>query len=236
MVDTATETFIKMLPNSLRREKKKFVALLGVVAKEYPPDVVLSRQGEKESRIFIFNSGWACNFREFNDGNRHIIDTPLKGDIWGIRASGGANPSSLASITTLSVFEIPVQTFRQALGTRPELVRPFIRLIARQCAIATEHLTNIARRNARERTAHYLLELAERLAATGENTEHGYRCPLTQDTLADALGLTKIHVNRTLRQLREDQLLSFRWGSVEFINRRRLEEMSGFDAQYLRLD
>lgn len=85
------------------------------------------------------------------------------------------------------------------------------------------------------RTAHLLLELGTRLEKANAAKLLGFECPLTQYDLADALGLTAIHVNRMLRELRERGYLEFRHGSVHFLNRQGLERFAGFDPGYLRL-
>jgi CRP-like cAMP-binding protein len=81
--------------------------------------------------------------------------------------------------------------------------------------------------------AHFLLELGSRLTLVGLGDNTGYDCPLTQYHLADALGLSAIHVNRTLRGLREKGLMTFREGRVQFEDRRRLVALAGFDPAYL---
>lgn len=223
------------LGTTLTSDERSAVQALNVTLKSYPPHTVISRQGDVEPRIFIVNSGWGCIYRDLANGDRQIIDIPLKGDIVGIRAAEGPNYNSLASITDLSVFELSRQALVKALDDLPKLSSFFIRLAARQHSILTEHLTNAGCRSAFVRTAHYLLELGTRLAAFGEGTELGYDCPLTQHELADVLGLTHIHVNRTLRELREHELVSFRSGVVEFFNRQKLCKISGFDKEYLKL-
>ena len=85
------------------------------------------------------------------------------------------------------------------------------------------------------RTAHFLLELGARLKLVGLGSLSGYECPLTQYLLADALGLTAIHLNRVLRQLRERELLTFHKGMVTFDNMPELIRLAGFDASYLDL-
>ena len=82
--------------------------------------------------------------------------------------------------------------------------------------MVVEHLVNIGRRSAIERTAHFFMELAERLSLIGLATEAEFKCPLSQFVLADALGLTSIHVNRVLRHLREQNLLTLRKGRSGF--------------------
>jgi len=104
---------------------------------------------------------------------------------------------------------------------------------SRDEAMVVEHLVNIGRRNAIERTAHFFMELAERMSLVGLATEAEFQCPLSQFVLADALGLTAIHVNRVLRQLREEKLLTLRKGSVKIHDLNRLRKLAGFQGGYL---
>jgi CRP-like cAMP-binding protein len=83
------------------------------------------------------------------------------------------------------------------------------------------------------RTAHLLLELGLRLQVVGLGSESGYVCPLNQYFLADALGLTAIHVNRVLRQLRERRLVTFREGHVEFHDLEGLRDLADYHSGYL---
>lgn len=207
---------------------------LDISPRNYPPNTMISRPGESGNRVFIVAAGWTCICRHLSNGNRQIIDTPLKGDVLDIAPFDGGGYISLNSTTDVSIFEIPGQMFRKALEGSAALGAIFFRLMVRQHAIANERLTSVCRRSAIERTAHFLLELAERLEGSGANARHGYDCPLTQHDLADLLGLTQIHVNRTLRELRERELVSFRSGHVEFIDRHKLAKLAGFDKGYLQ--
>lgn len=151
----------------------------------------------------------------------------------GFPSFDGGGINSLVSVSEVALYEIPGQAFRNALDHNATLGALFSRIAARQHAIAVERLTSVCRRSAIERTAHYLLELGERVHNPG-GSAHGYDCPLTQHDLADVLGLTQIHVNRTLRELRERELVSFRAGAVEFINRHKLVKLASFDKSYLQ--
>jgi CRP-like cAMP-binding protein len=104
---------------------------------------------------------------------------------------------------------------------------------SRDDAMVVEHLVNIGRRSALERTAHFFIELAERLSLVGLVTEAEFRCPLSQFVLADALGLTSIHVNRTLRQLRERKLLTVRRRVATIHDLAGLRKLAGFKCGYL---
>ena len=89
---------------------------------------------------------------------------------------------------------------------------------------------NIARRSAIERAARFFVELAERLSLVGFTTETEFTCPLNQFVLADALGVTAIHVNRVLRQLREQDLVTLQTGSVRIHDLIRLRKLAGYDG------
>jgi CRP-like cAMP-binding protein len=214
-------------------EEMEALRPLNVAAKHYPPHTVISHQGDVEQRLFIINSGWACSYRDLNNGDRQIIDFPLKGDVVGVVASPGPSTDSLASTTELSIFEMSRTAVGKAFGRSSWLAQFILSAVARQSSIVIEHLTNAGRRNALVRTAHLLLEMDARLSTFGESTQQGFDCPLTQQELADALGLTAIHVNRTLRDLREHNLVSFRSGFVEFLDKPRLINMIGFDKEFL---
>ena len=94
-------------------------------------------------------------------------------------------------------------------------------------------MVGLGRRNALARTAHFLVELGLRLRLVGMSSEAGYACPLNQYLLADALGLTAIHLNRTLRQLRERKLATLRDGKVTFHDLNRLRALAGHHGGYL---
>jgi CRP-like cAMP-binding protein len=121
----------------------------------------------------------------------------------------------------------------QCVNEFPRLGAALLWAASRDEAMVVEHLVNIGRRSAIERTAHFFMELAERLNLVGLATEAEFKCPLSQSLLADALGLTTIHVNRVLRQLREQDLLTLKKGSVRIHDLNRLRELAGFQGGYL---
>ncbi|MER8438904.1 Crp/Fnr family transcriptional regulator [Mesorhizobium sp. M1312] len=207
---------------------------LGVTAKTYKPHSVIGRQDDDNDEIFIVKSGWAILYHGLLDGERQIIDTPLTGDIVGFRSVDGPRLASLASVTELTVYEIRSKELVEAILSEGRLGKKIACSLARLNAILAEHLMNTGRRNAMSRTAHFLLELEERLSMVGLSAHGRYECPLTQYDLADILGMTTVHVNRTLGELRKADLVSFKAGHVQVINRKKLVEIAGFDNEYLR--
>lgn len=205
----------------------------GATAKTYKPGSILCRQGEEEDRVFFVKSGWGLLYRDLPNGERQIIDTPLRGDLVGLHSAQSPRFASLASITEFSVFETTKKDLITAMETDGVLAVRIACALARQNTIIAEHLMNAGRRDAPTKLAHFLLELEERLFHVGMASLGRYECPLTQHELADILGMTTVHINRTLRELRKSALISFRSGYVDIIDRKRLVRLAGFDREYL---
>ena len=121
----------------------------------------------------------------------------------------------------------------QCVKEYPRIAAAFLWAASRDEAMVVEHLVNVGRRSALERTAHFFMELAERLSLVEMAEAHEFQCPLSQYELADALGLSSIHVNRILRELRECELVTVSRGTVKIHDLSRLRQLSGFQGGYL---
>ena len=199
----------------------------------YAPSMEISARGDRCDTTYIVSSGWGCTYMDLPDGSRQIADFQLKGDIIGLRASGANWDELFFAISDLTVLELPTSGLNRAFSSAPNLAVRFLYALARKSAIQGEHIVNIGRRSASVRLAHLLLELGVRLENAGLADEDGYYCPLTQHDLADALGLTSIHVNRMLRTLRQSNLITFRNGRVNFTNRKAAISYAHFEDDYL---
>ena len=183
---------------------------------------------------FILEDGWACSYKLLPDGGRQVIDFPIPGDVIGLRSVLlRASDHSFATITDVTVAEVSARQLVAAFEQQPRLGVAFLWAASRDEAMVVEHLVNCGRRSAMVRTAHFLLELGLRLQFAGLGSDAGFACPLNQYLLADAVGLTAIHVNRILRQLRERKLLTFRDGHVTFHDLPRLCQLAGHHSGYL---
>ncbi|MCT8999396.1 Crp/Fnr family transcriptional regulator [Chelativorans intermedius] len=214
-------------------DDRRIVEELGFILKNYPQDTVVQRRTLEEDKVFLVRSGWGCLYSHLPDGDRQITDFPMRGDIVIPRDHRDDSGETLCAHTALVLLEAPVSSLFAGLARSPPLCTAFWAAIRRQRAILAQHLVSVGCRRAIARVAHLLLELAVRLEQTGEITRYEFRCPLTQYDFADALGLTTIHINRVLRELRERGLVEFRYGSVRFLNRPGLERLADFDGAYL---
>lgn len=207
---------------------------LGFAAKRYPADAVIFSQGDSNDRIYIVESGWGCISHELPGGQRQILDFALTGDVVLPQSYGSGTVETFVAQTDLSLLVAPTKTLTLAAMKSPHLFSFIVEALVRNSAVIAQHLANIGRRTALERTAHLLLELTGRLQRVGAVDRNGFDCPITQYDLADALGLTPIHVNRMLRELRERRFLEFRQGHVRLLDHAGLTKFVGFDGDYIK--
>lgn len=191
-------------------------------------------QSQDVSDAYLVQRGWTCLYKLLPDGGRQVLTFPLPGDIVGLSGLGIEGETYwFESLTEAEISPISETTLKNA-ASDPHVGRAIQWSLALDGYILVEHLTNLGRRSALVRIAHFILELATRLQLIGEDTRHGFACPLNQYWLADALGLTAIHLNRVLRELREAKLVTVRSGHIDIHNFMGLAELAAFDADYLK--
>ena len=194
----------------------------------------LTREGQTGHKAFVLQVGWASVQRPArrsatdrfvsSSWGRHRASQPPAANSrpFVLGADGRRGQSGGGHAHTEMRHRVPAR-----------LAAALLWAASRDEAMVVEHLVNIGRRNAMERTAHLFMEFAERLSLVGLATEAEFKCPLSQFVLADALGLSAIHVNRVLRELRERNLLTVRKGKVHIHDLRGLRKLAGFQGGYL---
>lgn len=202
--------------------------------RSFPAGHELIHEGQGNVSAFILAEGWAYSYKILPNGNRQIVEIQIPGDFPGLRSIlFRTSDHTIEALTRIETSEVLAADITEAFAQIPRLATAVLWAASRDEAMVVEHLVDLGRRSAEERMAHFLLELGARLTLVGLGDRTGFDCPLTQYHLADALGLSSVHVNRVLRHLREDGLLTFKKGRVVFDDFGRLTEMAGFDAAYL---
>jgi CRP-like cAMP-binding protein len=140
---------------------------------------------------------------------------------------------SFAALTDVLVSSFSVPCLMGLFEKSPRVAAAILWAASRDEAMVIEHLVDVGRRSAIERVAHCLLELHQRLLLVGLASENEFEYPLTQYDLADALGLSPIHVNRVLRQLRQKDLLTMKSHRAFVHNLAGLTRLAGYDSGYL---
>ena len=191
-------------------------------------------EGRRYEELFVLQEGFAVRYRILRDGRRQVLDIVLPGDFIGF--PGCFFERALYSISALSdtaVSRLPFDQLLHVFERQPRIAAAIFWSFAREAAMFAEHLIDVGRRSALERVAHFLLELLTRLQLVGLADERSYRLPLTQELIGDALGLSVPHVNRTLRQLRDDGLVGIEDHRVVLKNIEGLTILADFEPTYL---
>jgi CRP-like cAMP-binding protein len=201
----------------------------------FEPGVQLMQQGDAGGVAYIIEQGWTFSSNVLRNGSRQILDVQIPGDVAGLHSLPVPSAANdVTAITKVHVIEIQLDAVMNAIASDPDLAAFIFWLAARQNDVASERIIDIGRRTSVERMAHFILELATRLRLAGIGTDSGFPCPLTQYLLGDALGLTSIHVNRVLRELRTSGLAHHQRGWISLLNADELSTVAGFSSAYLR--
>ena len=205
--------------------------------RKFAPGLDLVHQGEIDQSAFIMAEGWACSYKILADGARQIVNFQVPGDFLGVRSVlFRTSDHNVEPITMIEASEVSKADLFQTFSKTPRLATAVLWAASRDEAMVVEHLVGVGQRPASERTAHLILELSTRLKLVGLGDKSGFACPLTQYHLADALGLTPVHVNRVLREIREAGLMTFQNGRVTFDDYEGLIDFADFDRTYLDQD
>lgn len=196
----------------------------------------LVREGERPSRCAVLLSGFACRLKITGAGARQIMSVHMPGDALDLQNLFlDLSDHSVALLTRGEVALVPREAIRTLVNTNSNVAKAiFIKTLV-EAAIVREWVVNVGRRNARERIAHLLCEFGFLLDALGLAEKYGYTLPMTQEQLADAVGLTPVHVNRTLKSLEAEGLISRKNRSINFPDWRAMRTAADFSARYLHM-
>jgi CRP-like cAMP-binding protein len=190
----------------------------------------LAVEGTHLVRCRFIVSGWACRQRVLADGRRQIFSFLLPGDGVGVARRLGPELSTVVALTALETVDAEPALEAVQAGKAPGLARALAALEPAEQVQLFDHVVRLGRQTAYERVAHLLLELQRRLEAAGLGDSQRFPLPLTQEILADALGLSIVHVNRTLQQLRRERLIELRSGVAILLEPELLARIADYRA------
>ena len=219
---------------TLTKEEKALLDELEQSPTEVKAGESLWEENDAAQHFCTLRSGWAYSYRHLENGSRQILEVFLPGDIIGLREF--AFSKRLAGVRMIEdgvICCFPhhriMALFKQSLT----LTSVMFAISSRQQVLMTERLVNIARRSARKKMAHFLLEMHQRLRQNGAGGGSRLRLPLSQELLADLLGLSSVHVSRTFSTLSREGLVHRERHDVEIPDIEALVVEAEFDDRYL---
>lgn len=197
----------------------------------------LIREGSTPEVSTLLTSGFAYRHKLTADGDRQIVSIHVPGDFIDLQASLlKVADHNVQVLVGSEIATVPIRAVLDLIAARPAVGQALWIDTLVEASTYREWVLNVGRRNALQRVGHLLCEFARRLEVAGLGTTDGYLFPMTQEQLADATGLTPVHVNRTLKQLSADGLIRRHNRFIEIPDWDRLRDMSGFTDLYLHLD
>ncbi len=195
---------------------------------------VLCHEGDSAEAFYTVLSGWLYSYRHMEDGTRQVLDIYVPGDVIGLREFAFSHRlTSTAALTDAEVCEFPKSRMAEIFSHSVLLSSLFFAIAAREQAVLLERLVNLGRRSASQKLAHLSLELFSRLERTNTFSKNEFKMPLPQHVLADALGLSAVHVSRTFTELKEEGLMLRDNNKITIPDIQRLKDFAGFSPYYL---
>lgn len=205
--------------------------------KEVGTDVTVVRAGTDLFVSTILVDGLMCRYKDLGNGERQITELHVPGDFVDLHSFPLKQlDHNVMSLVPCRIALVPHERIHAITETQPHLTRLLWFMTTLDAAIHREWQLSLGRRTSLARVAHVFCELHARLEIVGLAEGTTYRLPLTQVDLAECLGLTPIHVNRTLRELRSQGLVTFRSKLVSIDNYDDLKRLAEFSPDYLYLD
>lgn len=196
----------------------------------------IRREGNSSGAFPILVSGFAYQHKQTSDGARQIVGLHIPGEPLDLQNLFlDAADHSVQTLTQAELLMIPRVELEALIRTRPAIACAFLALAVVEAAALREWVLNIGRRDAAARLAHFLCELADRLEAEGLADADGFDLPMTQEQLSDALGLTPVHLNRTIRALQVQGLIERERRRIRIPEWPLMRDYGDFNRSYLHL-
>lgn len=214
-------------------------AIRGAVSdvRELRPDLTFIRRGEVLNASTLLVRGWMARAKELADGQRQISEIHIAGDFVDLHSfSLKRLDHDVVTLTPATVATIPHDRIREITERFPHLTRVYWFSTNLDAAIHREWTVSLGRRSALQRMANLFCELLVRLEIVGLTNGNSYDFPLTQNELSECLGMTSVHVNRTLQELRRRGLIEVEGRRATIPDRSALEALAEFDPAYLYLE
>jgi CRP-like cAMP-binding protein len=195
----------------------------------------LVRDGEEAARCAVLVTGHACRHKTTRSGGRQIVSFHMSGDILNLQQVLLPRADHNVEATTdATVAWVPSPALKTMASERPTISEALWRDTLIDASIFREWVLNVGRRNARARVAHMLCEFTTRMEAAGLGAPESFCLPMSQEQIADATGLSAVHVNRTLHALQAQGALAIQRGQVRIVDSERMRSIAEFDPAYLQ--
>lgn len=204
--------------------------------RDYSRGDIIVLQGEPVDHLYAVKSGWCASHVDDSEGHRQILDIGLPGDLIGMRDILHQHQNyGMEALTSVRVCTIPKAEFLALMKASTEMANAFFAMAMHRENIMAQRIISLGRRDARARICHFIGEIRLRLNGQDHEPPRRFPFPISQKQLADILGISEVHVQRTLRSLRDAGVMEYARGQILLSNPAKLEAIGGLEEDYLDL-
>jgi CRP-like cAMP-binding protein len=236
--DTIRAALIQHLriSSAIADEDIKEIEALPIAVRHFPAEQAVVRDGERATACCLIADGFCARSKTIASGKRQILSIHIPGEIPDLMSLFlHVMDHDLTTLTPSTLGFISHETLRKLHHRRPGLAEMFWRDTLIDAAMFREWIVNVGQRPAPARLAHVIIELRERLRIIGRLDGTNFEMPLTQEQIGEALGITAVHANRVIKQLRQEGIVELHRGRGTVMDERKLLELADFDGRYLHL-
>lgn len=224
------------LRTAISPEEERVIRGLVAENRRWPADTMLVRAGEQLNVSMLVLDGWLVRSKDLPSGERQVLEIHVPGDFADLHGFTLKQlDHDISSVTECVIGYVPHDRLMALSETYPHLTRVYWLSTNVDAAISREMGLSLGQRSAISRMAHLFCELHARLEIIGRTEVERFEFPLTQRELAECLGLTVVHVNRTIQELRRKGLVEAANRHITILDRAGLEAVADFDPRYLQL-
>ncbi|AJA63966.1 helix-turn-helix domain-containing protein [Bradyrhizobium japonicum] len=212
----------------------KEIEQLPIAVRQYPAETPVVRDGERATDCCLIADGFCARSKTIPSGKRQILSIHIPGEIPDLMSLFlHVMDHDLSTLTPCTLGFIRHETLRKLHQRSPSVAELFWRDTLIDSAMFREWIVNVGQRPAPARLAHVMIELRERLRVIERLDGNSFEMPLTQEQIGEALGITAVHANRVIKQLRQEGIVELHRGRVTVLDERKFLELADFDGRYL---
>ncbi|MBR0876361.1 CRP-like cAMP-binding protein [Bradyrhizobium japonicum] len=234
--DTIRAALVRRLRTSsgISDDDVKEIEALPIAVRQYPADTPVVRDGERATNCCLIADGFCARSKTISSGKRQILSIHIPGEIPDLMSLFlHVMDHDLSTLAPCTLGFISHETLRKLHQRSPSVAEMFWRDTLIDAAMFREWIVNVGQRPAPARLAHVMIELRERLRVIGRLDGNSFEMPLTQEQIGEALGITGVHANRVIKQLRQEGIVELHRGRVTVLDERKFLDLADFDGRYL---
>ncbi|OKO81536.1 Crp/Fnr family transcriptional regulator [Bradyrhizobium sp. AS23.2] len=220
--------------SGISEDDVKEIESLPISVRQFPAETPVVRDGERATNCCLIADGFCVRSKTIASGKRQILSIHIPGEIPDLMSLFlHVMDHDLITLAPSTLGFISHDTLQKLHRRRPNVAEMFWRDTLIDAAMFREWIVNVGQRPAPSRLAHVMIELRERLRIIGRVDGSSFEMPLTQEQIGEALGITAVHANRVIKQLRQEGVVELQRGRATVLDERKFLELADFDDRYL---